>query len=187
MKIIFAQGNPEPDYDGTRHNIGFAIVNNLATKFEATWTNKPKFHALMTQVNIEGEKVLLIKPTTFYNEAGVSIRKIIDFYKLNPATDVLVVHDDLALPFGTIRVRKQGSDAGNNGIKSINAHIEPNYTRIRIGICNEFHEQMGDTDFVISNFRNAESRQLKKTIIPQIIKLVEQFCGDSLKITSHKL
>ncbi len=186
MKIIFAQGNPGPDYAQTRHNIGFIVLDTLAAKLEADWTNKPKFQALLTQVTIGNERVILVKPSTFYNETGVSARKLIDFYKLNSATDLLVVHDDLALPFGTIRVRAQGSDAGNNGIKSLNSHLGEDYTRIRIGILNEFHDKMGDTDFVISNFRNAEARQLKKTIIPQTIEIIEQFCDNSHKHTSYK-
>jgi len=187
MKIILAQGNPGTDYTQTRHNIGFSVIDSLALKYEAEWINKPKFQAYLTQINIDGEKVLLVKPNTFYNETGASARKLIDFYKLAPATDLLVIHDDLALPFSTIRVRNQGSDAGNNGIKSINSHLDENYTRIRIGIDNEFREKAGDTDFVLANFRNGESRQIKKSIIPQSIELIEQFCSNNLKITSHKL
>jgi len=187
MKLIFAQGNPGSEYAATRHNVGFITVDTMAAKYEADWTNKPKFSALIATVNIGSEKALLIKPSTFYNETGASARRLVDFYKINPATDMLVVHDDLALPFGTIRVRGQGSDAGNNGIKSLNTHVGPNYTRIRVGILNEFRDKMGDTDFVISNFRNAESRQLKKSIVPQTIELIEQFCAGDLKHTSHKI
>ncbi len=185
MKIIFAQGNPGPDYANTRHNVGFIAIDNLANKYEAQWTNKPKFQSMLATVNIGGEKALLVKPTTFYNETGAAAQKLVAFYKLNPTTDFLVIHDDLALPFGSIRVRGQGSDAGNNGIKSLNTHLDHHYTRIRIGILNEFRDKMGDTDFVISNFRNAESRQLKKSIIPQTIKLIEQFCNNDLKHTSY--
>lgn len=187
MKLIFAQGNPGPDYTQTRHNIGYITLDALAAKLEAGWSNKPKFQAAITQVTIGKEKVLLVKPTTFYNETGTSAKKLIDFYKLNPASDLLVVHDDLALPFGTIRVRAQGSDAGNNGIKSLNTHVGTNYTRIRVGILNEFRDVMGDTDFVISNFRNAESRQLKKSIVPQVIEIIEQFCNNTHKHTSYKI
>ncbi len=187
MKLIFAQGNPGLEYAGTRHNVGFITIDALATKLEATWINKPKFHALISQTTIAGEKVIFVKPTTFYNETGVSARAITDFYKINPKSDVIVVHDDLALPFGTIRVRANGSDAGNNGIKSLNTHLGPNYTRIRVGILNEFRDVMGDTDFVVSNFRNAETRQLKKSIIPQIIEIIEQFCDNNHKHTSYKI
>lgn len=187
MKLILAQGNIGPEYTQTRHNIGFMVVDTLADKLEAKWVNKPKFHTIMAQVDIGGERVILAKPTTFYNETGTAARKISDFYKIDPTKDLLVVHDDLALPFGTIRVRGEGSDAGNNGIKSINAHMEAKYHRIRIGILNEFREKMGDTDFVVSNFRNAESRQLKKAIIPHSIELIEQFCAGKIEHTSHKL
>ncbi|MEI6054168.1 MAG: aminoacyl-tRNA hydrolase [Candidatus Saccharibacteria bacterium] len=187
MKIIFAQGNPGPEYTQSRHNIGFLVVDSLIAKYEADWINKPKFQAFLAQIYINSEKVLLVKPNTFYNETGASARKLLDFYKLDPTKDLLVVHDDLALPFGTIRVRKQGSDAGNNGIKSINSHLDQNYARIRIGIDNEFREIMGDSEFVLANFRNNETRQIKKTIVPQTIELIEQFCDGNLKITSHKL
>ncbi|MEP6710637.1 MAG: aminoacyl-tRNA hydrolase, partial [Candidatus Saccharibacteria bacterium] len=134
MKLIFAQGNPGDQYNTTRHNVGFAILDALAKKFEASFTSKPKFFADIAELNIEGEKILLVKPATFYNETGKSARALVDFYKLAPATDVLVVHDDLALPFGTLRTREKGSDAGNNGIKSLNAHLGPDYARLRIGI-----------------------------------------------------
>ena len=187
MKLIFAQGNPEPDYALSRHNVGFLALNTLADSLETKWVNKPKFQALMANTTIGSVKVLLVKPTTFYNETGVSARKLIDFYKLDPAKDLLVIHDDLALPFGTIRVRAEGSDAGNNGIKSLNTHLEHNYTRIRIGIHNEFRDSMDDADFVIAKFRNAETRQLKKSITPKTIELIEQFCDDNLEHISYKV
>jgi len=187
MKLIFAQGNPGTEYEKSRHNVGFIVLDNIALNCKAQWVNKPKFQASMASVLINNDKVTLIKPNTFYNETGASIRKLVDFYKLDPTTDILVVHDDLDLPFGTIRVRQQGRDAGNNGVKSINSHIGSNYARIRIGINNEFREKIGDVNFVLDNFRNAESKQLKKDIMPKVINLVEQFCDGSLTIASHKL
>lgn len=186
MKIIFAQGNPEPDYTDSRHNAGFAAVNSLANSLDAKWINKPKFHAIIAETEIAGEKVLLIKPTSFYNETGITARKIIDFYKINSAKDLLVIHDDFALPFGVIRVRNQGSDAGNNGVKSINTHIGQDYTRIRIGIWTELRETIDDADFVLAKFNTNESKQLYETIIPQSIDLITKFCQNTLQPTSHK-
>jgi len=186
MKLIFAQGNPEPDYEKSRHNVGFKILNTLATEFGTKWTEKLKFHALLLEVGIAGEKVLLVKPTTFYNETGSSVRALIDFYKLDPMADLLVIHDDFSLPFGTIRVRKQGSDAGNNGIKSINAHIDQNYTRIRVGVWTELREKMDDAEFVLAKFNLEESKQLEKTIVPQVIDLINQFCNGTIQPTSYK-
>lgn len=187
MKLIFAQGNPEPEYAKIRHNVGFMVLNEIATERNAKWSEKSKFHAFITEVNIDNEKVLLVKPTTFYNETGPALRKIVDFYKINTENDLLVIHDDLALPFGTIRIRKQGSDAGNNGIKSINAHIDQNYSRIKIGIYNELRDKMDDADFVLAKFSSDESEQLAKMVIPHAVKLVIQFCNNSLEHTSYKI
>jgi PTH1 family peptidyl-tRNA hydrolase len=111
MKIIFAQGNPEPDYANTRHNIGFTVLNELSEQLKLKWNGSSKFHAQIAEASISGEKVLLVKPTTFYNDTGASIRKIVDFYKLDPSHELLVIHDDLALAFGVIRIRSEGSDA----------------------------------------------------------------------------
>ena len=185
MKIIFAQGNPEPKYANTRHNTGFFVLNALADELNVKWANKTKLHADIAEVIIANEKVLLVKPITFYNETGLSLRQIIDFYKIASNEDLLVLHDDLALPFGTIRVRERGSDAGNNGIKSINSHLEHGYSRIRIGICNELRDKMDDADFVLSKFSSIELKQLKENVTPQVIKLINQFCENSLKQTSY--
>jgi PTH1 family peptidyl-tRNA hydrolase len=162
------------------------VLNSIAEKYGAKWTDKPKLHAVITEVYIDNEKMLLVKPTTFYNETGLSLKKLVDFYKIDIEKDLLVIHDDLALPFGSIRIRKQGSDAGNNGIKSLNAHINKNYTRIKIGVHNELRDQMEDADFVLAKFSANESKQLEKTIIPHVIKLVIQFCNNSLEHASYK-
>lgn len=187
MKLIFAQGNPEPKYSATRHNIGFSTLDAIADKYNAKWLNQSKFNAMIAEIKISDEKVLLVKPTTYYNETGNSVRKLVDFYKLDATNDLLVIHDDLALPFGTIRVRQQGSDGGNNGIKSINACIGQNYFRIRIGTYNELRDKMDDADFVLSKFSAKESNNLKETIIPHIFRLVEQFCDSSIATTSSKI
>lgn len=186
MKLIFAQGNPGPEYISSRHNVGFLVIDKLADKINSVWIDKPKFHALIAETTISGEKVLLVKPTSFYNETGVSARKLIDFYKLDPSSDLLVVHDDLALPFGTIRVREQGSDAGNRGVKSINTHLDENYARIRIGTYNELREKMDDSSFVLGKFSGDELNLLENNVIPKAIELAEKFCMSSLEQTSYK-
>jgi len=187
MKLIFAQGNPEPEYALSRHNIGFLILNTIANMHSAKWVSKPKFNAITAEVKVGGEKVILAKPTTYYNETGVSARKLVDFYKLNPTTDLMIVHDDLALPFGTIRIRKKGSDAGNNGIKSINEHIENTYNRMKIGIKNDTSEQIDDARFVLSKFSNVELGTLIEKIIPHSSKIIVQFCNNSLEHTSYRV
>lgn len=183
MKLIFAQGNPGDQYAKTRHNVGFIVLDELAEKNNASWRLETKFKALITDITIAGEKVLLAKPTTYYNETGGSARAIVDFYKLNPASDVLVIHDELALPFGTIRTRQKGSDAGNNGIKSLNAHLGPDYARIRIGVWNELRDRINDADFVLSRFTASETAALQK-ITAAIAPWLDQFARETLEPTS---
>jgi PTH1 family peptidyl-tRNA hydrolase len=187
MKVIFAQGNPGSQYKNTRHNVGFLVVDTLAAQHRADFIKKPKFHAEIAEVNIADEKVLLVKPSTFYNETGQAARLITDFYKLSAKDDFLVIHDDLALPLGTIRVREKGSDAGNNGIKSLNAHLGTSYSRIRVGIYNELRDRVHDADFVLSGFTKVEADTLASIITPKVIELIDAFCADNLATTSHKL
>ena len=187
MKVIFAQGNPGTQYKNTRHNVGFLVVDTIAEQHRADFIKKPKFHAEIAEVTVAGEKTLLVKPSTFYNETGQAARLITDFYKLSAKDDFLVIHDDLALPLGTIRVREKGSDAGNNGIKSLNAHLGANYSRIRVGIYNDLRDRIHDADFVLSSFTKVEADTLALTIIPKTIELIESFCAGDLDTTSHKL
>lgn len=187
MKVIFAQGNPGAQYANTRHNVGFIVVGILAAQHRAEFIKKPKFHADIAEVQIAGEKVLLVKPATFYNETGQAARKIVDFYKVDTGTDFLAIHDDLALPLGTLRVREKGRDAGNNGIKSLNAHLGSGFARVRIGIYNDLRDRIHDADFVLSNFTKTEADTLKETIVPKVIQLIEGFCAGTIEATSHKL
>lgn len=187
MKIIFAQGNPGAQYARTRHNVGFLALDSLAETENASWRTESKYKADITEVHLEGEKVLLVKPLSYYNETGQVARALVDFYKLNPAADVLVIHDELALPFGTIRVREKGSDAGNNGIKSLNAHLGPDYARIRIGIWNELRDRMDDAAFVLSVFSKDELHQLSENFDSTILPLIKKFVAGTLEPASHKL
>lgn len=169
MKLIVGLNNPGSEYLGTRHNIGehilrTIIAGNFAGDDACEFQDKPKFKAEICQVQIGDEKVILALPHTFYNLCGESVRVITDFYKIEPK-DVLVVHDELALPFGTIRNRVGGSDAGNNGIKSVIQHIGQRFSRIRVGILNEDREKLGDAAFVLSRFSSTEQAQM-----PDIIK-----------------
>lgn len=170
MKVIFAQGNPGIQYSMTRHNVGFIFADMLAKKWGIHFTRKTKFQADIAEITITGEKILIVKPTTFYNDTGVSARALVDFYKLDPSEDFLVIHDEIALPFGTIRTREKGRDAGNNGVKSLNAHIGENHKRIRIGIYQPLRDRMHDADFVLSTFTKDEQNAL-----PRIFTEAERF------------
>lgn len=185
MKVIFAQGNPETKYSDTRHNVGFALLDCFAKRYKATFQDKSKFFARIAELAIDGEKVLLVKPSSYYNETGQSARAIIDFYKLDPATDILVIHDDLALPFGTLRTRQRGGDAGNNGVKSLNAHIGPDYARLRVGVYNQRRDDTDDAAFVLSKFSKSEAETIQTQITPKTVEIIESFIAGALDITSH--
>jgi PTH1 family peptidyl-tRNA hydrolase len=186
MKIIFAQGNPGPSYVNTRHNVGFLCLDAFVHEEGGVFSDKAKFNAAVAETTITGEKVLFVKPTTFYNETGRSLRKLQDFYKCD-VNDILVIHDELALPFGKIRVRHSGSDAGNNGIKSLNSHVGENYTRLRVGIWNELRDRMHDADFVLSQFNANEKNALKNALFPQTNQLIKQFIVQGLPDESFSL
>ena len=184
MKLILAQGNPGEKYTTTRHNIGFVVLDSFAKQRDLRFQSKPKFMADIAEYTYSNEKVLLIKPTTFYNETGQCARALIDFYKLSPADSVLVIHDDLALPFGTLRTREKGSDAGNNGIKSLNAHIGPEYSRLRIGIYTDLRDRMNDVDFVLGHFSKKESETLE-TLFVKTNDIITTFLDGTFQTTTH--
>ncbi len=133
MKIIAGLGNPGAEYAKTRHNVGFMLVDALAAKLGADdW--REKYDAMVLETRIGLEKVLLVKPLTYMNESGRAIGPLLSWYKLE-AEDLVVVHDDLDIPVGTIRIRKKGSAGGHNGIKSILSHVgDEHFARVRIGI-----------------------------------------------------
>lgn len=186
MKLVFALGNPGSEYTGTRHNTGFIVADSLAYSRGATFVEKPKFHAYIAEFSIDNDRIIIAKPITFYNQVGKSARALIDFYKLSTADDVLVIHDDLALPFGTIRVRQMGSDAGNNGVKSLNIHTGPDYTRLRIGIA--IHERTSnDASFVLSRFNGEEATSLKEEIVPKTRELIDDFLANKLEDASYNI
>lgn len=178
MKLLIALGNPEPKYDGTRHNIGFYVADEYAKQQGLTWQNKPKFKALIA----EGDGYLLAKPTTYYNTVGESARAIADFYKISPH-DILVVYDDLALPIGTIRTRFGGSPAGNNGIKSINQHVGDGTARLRIGTYVD--TPMEQVDFVLGKFSGEEQSIVAKQL-PKITAAIDHFLGGTFEATTYK-
>ena len=133
MKVIVGLGNPGREYAATKHNVGFMFIDALAEKLSVTdW--KEKFTAQIGEGRIGSEKVLLVKPQTYMNNSGEAVGPLMSFYKL-PVEDCIVVHDDMDIPAGTIRIRKKGSAGGHNGIKSILAHIgDEHFARVRIGI-----------------------------------------------------
>ena len=176
MYIIAGLGTPTQQYDHTRHNIGFDTITYLADRYHITMNTK-KFQAICGTGVIEGQKVLLLKPQTYMNLSGNSIGEAVNFYKLDPATEVIVIYDDIALEPGYIRVRKKGSAGGHNGIKDIIAHLgTQEFQRIRVGV----GEKPKDYDlaaYVLGHFA-AEDRKKVEEAIAQAADAVELMVQD---------
>ena len=159
MLLFVGLGNPTPDSENNRHNVGFKIIDTINKKFSLS-KQKPKFKGLLTTGNIGNEKVYAIKPLTFMNNSGVCIRELIEYFKIDPE-DVIVFHDDLDVEFGKIKAKFGGSSAGHNGIASIDKFIGKDYSRVRIGI-GKPKNGIEVADYVLQNFDEDESEGIKK-------------------------
>jgi PTH1 family peptidyl-tRNA hydrolase len=152
-KLVVGLGNPGTKYQGTRHNIGFELIDRLARGGRnAAFVRK--FDGLLAEIEIDFRRVLLLKPETFMNLSGRSVGQAVRFYKL-PLTDILVVCDDLSLPLGKLRIRPAGSDGGQKGLRDIAAHLgSDQYPRLRIGIGDQHDSDA--TEFVLTRFKSSE-------------------------------
>ncbi len=162
LKLVVGLGNPGTKYQGTRHNIGFELVDRLAQSGPgASFTRQ--FEGQLAEIEIDHRRVLLLKPETFMNCSGRSVAQALRFYKLEPP-ELLVVCDDLSLPLGSIRIRPGGSNGGQKGLRDITAHLGTDaFPRLRIGIGD--HSEIDAVDYVLSRFRSAERPIVDDTLI----------------------
>ena len=160
MFLIVGLGNPGKEYEDTRHNIGFKVVDNIAKEYNIE-INRQKFKGTYGEGFIDGEKVMLLKPTTYMNLSGESIREVVDFYNLDN-NDILVIYDDISLEVGTLRIREKGSAGGHNGIKSIISHLGSDiFSRIKVGV----GQPNGDLiKYVLGKFTKEEVAVLSESI-----------------------
>ena len=161
MLLFVGLGNPTPDSENNRHNVGFKIIDNINKKFSLS-KQKPKFKGLLTTGNIGNEKIYAIKPLTFMNNSGICIRELIEYFKID-AEDVVVFHDDLDVEFGKIKAKFGGSSAGHNGVASIDKFIGKDYSRIRIGI-GKPKSNIEIADYVLQNFDDDEIIRVDKIL-----------------------
>ena len=158
MFLFVGLGNPTPNSENNRHNIGFKIIDAINSKFKLS-KQKPKFKGLLTTGNINEKKVYAIKPLTFMNNSGICIRELIEYFKIE-AENIIVFHDDLDIDFGKIKTKFGGSSAGHNGIESIDKFIGKDYSRVRIGI-GKPNEKIAVSDYVLKDFDDEEKEQLE--------------------------
>ena len=174
MLLFVGLGNPTPDSENNRHNVGFKIIDNINKTFNLS-KQKPKFKGLLTTGNIENKKIYAIKPLTFMNNSGICIRELIEYFKID-SEDVIVFHDDLDVEFGKIKAKFGGSAAGHNGIASIDKFIGKDYSRVRVGI-GKPKGNIKISDYVLQNFDDDEDvgiQKISRSITDSISILVEK-------------
>jgi peptidyl-tRNA hydrolase, PTH1 family len=160
MKVVVGLGNPGKQYDGTRHNVGYAVVDYLAQSPRAG-RPRSRFEAEVIELPEEPQPLLLVKPLTFMNLSGRSVRQVVDFYKLEPA-DLLIVCDDMSLPLGKLRARARGSHGGHNGLRNIQDHLgTQEYSRLRVGVDLPREDAI---DHVLSRFRPGERPAVEEAV-----------------------
>ena len=183
MLLLVGLGNPSPDNEHNRHNIGFKVIDAINKKFSLS-KQKPKFKGLLTTGIIEDKKVYAIKPLTFMNNSGQAIRELIEYFKID-LKDVFVFHDDLDIEFGKIKAKFAGSSAGHNGIESIDKFIGKDYSRIRIGI-GRSDSKDEVADHVLQNFNEEEKENMIHTI-KKITSSISILIDKKLELFSSKV
>jgi len=186
MKLVVGLGNPGPEYDGTRHNVGFVVVDRLARRYAdpAMSTPRARFSGLLLEARIAREKVLLLKPTQYMNLSGSSVAEAIRFYKLDPREDLLVLVDDVALPCGFIRLRESGGDGGHNGLSDITRHLGNDaWSRCRIGI--DRLEHIPQKSYVLGRFTEEQLEQLEPGL-EDAVKATEAWVEHGIKETMNR-
>ena len=165
MKLIVGLGNPGSQYDKTRHNAGFLVVDALASRHASGQIAKARFNAVTLDAHIGAEKVLLMKPTTYMNLSGKAVGEAVRFYKLDPSEDLIVIVDDIALPVGHTRVRKNGGSGGHNGLSDIDRVLGGDgYMRVRLGV-GQVPKLMNQSDWVLSRFMSEEREDIERGIL----------------------
>ena len=183
MLLFVGLGNPTPDSENNRHNVGFKIIDSINKKFSLS-KQKPKFKGLLTTGNINNKKIYAIKPLTFMNNSGICIRELIEYFKID-AEDVVVFHDDLDIEFGKIKAKFGGSSAGHNGIASIDKFIGKDYSRVRIGIGHP--KGNGKViKHVLEDFKEDEEEKIKE-IATNIVKLIPTLIDKKIDLFSSKV
>jgi len=172
MFLIAGLGNPGEKYKNTRHNIGFLVIDEIAKNTNTTSINNSNFKS----ITLKSNNTILAKPQTFMNLSGESILAIADYYGIEN-NNIIIIHDDLDLPFGTVKFKLGGGHGGHNGLRSIDTHIGQDYTRVRVGIGKPQNKEVAD--YVLSDFNKEESTKLLD-IIPHIVKAIEMMQTESL-------
>ncbi len=182
MKLIVGLGNPGKEYEKTRHNVGFQTIDMYASRYNEI-INKSKFSGLYTEININNEKVILLKPQSYINLSGEVIRHFVDFFKID-IDDILIISDDLDLDIGSFKIKPSGSSGGHNGLKNIELHLgTQKYRRIKIGISND--KQIDTWDYVLGKITKDEDLKLT-TVKENVINVLDDYFKMNFDLLMNK-
>ena len=188
MFIIAGLGNPTLQYEGTRHNVGFDVIDMLADRYNISVDGR-KGRALVGKGIIEGQKVLLVKPQTYMNLSGESLRELVNYYKIDEEHELLVIYDDISLDVGQIRIRKKGSAGGHNGLKNIIAQLgHENFARIKMGV-GEKPAGYDLADYVLGHFSKEEEKimaESRKTAVKAIETILAEDIDKAMNLYNSK-
>ncbi|HES75943.1 MAG TPA: aminoacyl-tRNA hydrolase [bacterium] len=184
IRLIVGLGNPGAQYEDTRHNAGFWFVDEVARLTGATLRPEPRFHGLAARVMLEGHELWLLKPTTFMNRSGQSVAALARFYKIAPE-QILIVHDEIDLPVGQVKLKYAGGHGGHNGLRDLHAHFgTPNYWRLRIGV-----DHPGSKDLVVDYVLHAPSKvdreKINGVIDEASRQLPDLLRGEAARVMNH--
>ena len=182
MKLIVGLGNPGKEYEKTRHNVGFMVLDQLANNYDFSFI-KNKFNGIYGETSINGEKVIFLKPQKYMNLSGEVIKSFLNFYKIS-IKDLLIFHDDLDLPCGKIRIKQKGSSGGHNGLKDIERNIgTQEYNRVKIGIAN--NKDIDTKDYVLGNFSKEEFEKINNSVSISV-NIFKDFLNNNMEYLMHK-
>ena len=182
--LIVGLGNPGVEYAETRHNVGFAAADALWEKYGFS-PFRAKFDGLIAEGKIDGERVFLLKPQTYMNLSGNSVVKAANFYKILPQ-NIVVIHDDMDLPVGKLKVKTGGGAGGHNGLKSIDAAVTPEYHRIRIGVGHPLGSGDAVVNYVLGGFSKAD-REIVNEVIDLVVDTIDILLKDGMAAYSNKI
>lgn len=177
MYLLVGLGNPGKKYEYNRHNIGYLSIDKLLLYF-GEYTERKKFNSILYEIKLNNQKILLAKPQTYMNNSGEPINQLINFYKI-PSSNVFVFHDELDIPFGNIKLKKGGGNAGHNGLKSLVSHLNNDFIRVRIGISHPGSKELV-SNYVLNNFSSNEKKSLD-TILSYISSNIDKIINEKEK------
>lgn len=178
MKLLVGLGNPGKAYANTRHNVGWMVLNDLAKEYMAAFENKKRWKARVTSIQINGERVVMLKPQTFMNRSGEAVQAARGWFRKIPVENIWIVHDDVDLPLGEIRIKQGGSSAGHRGVDSVAKMLgSVDFWRVRIGIGRPDNPNVPLEDYVLKKFSSEEMKQVEMVVDEARIKIIDKING----------